>query len=75
MTGLGMTMTGRLVLEALTSEWQAESVVVAYVRRHAKPPVPPIRVVLTAMDVLSGLGHAQCKRFPGYKTLHWKRKP
>jgi hypothetical protein len=66
-----LTVTGRLVLEALSNEWQAEPEVVAYVRRHAKP-VPPIRAVLTALDVLSALGHAQCQRFPGYKTMHWR---
>jgi hypothetical protein len=67
-----MTNVDSLVIEALTREWQAEPEVVAYVRRHAKP-MPPIRTVLTTLDLLASQGRAQAERHPGYKTLHWRR--
>lgn len=59
-----------LLREALTSEWQPEMLIVAYVRQHRAAEDRDLRAHLRE---LQRIGEAESQQNQGYKGKHWRR--
>jgi hypothetical protein len=67
-----MSEAEQLLVDALSTEWQEEDVLVRYVHTHARRSVSE-QEIRHALDRLGVTRRAEAKRFPGYSRSHWRR--